>query len=141
MLEMASLAINISEITGVFVFIVFPCLIVVSAIIALIRVFLMPALVNSGEKKTKETIITKVLGKREHVAGAGLGVVSLYYLSFENSLELRVPKKTYKNVNPEDVVKLTYIGEKFEELSIVEKTDEKGAPSYTIGQFTDQSPI
>ncbi len=122
----------IPKIFATFLFIVFPIIIVGGAIIVLFRLFVLPAVSNSGEKKNLVTITTKVVNKREHIAGSGHGCVTFYYVMFEDSLELDVPKKIYNKVNPNDLVKLTYIGEKFEEIKIIKASGEKSVPNYSI---------
>lgn len=122
----------IPKIFATFLFIVFPIIIVGGAIIVLLRLFVLPTISNSGEKKSMATITTKVVNKREHISGSGHGCVTFHYVMFEDSLELDVPKKIYNKVNPNDLVKLTYIGEKFEELKIIKASGEKSVPNYSI---------
>lgn len=123
---------------GIVVFIGFPILIVTVAIIVLIRVFFMPALINSGERKKKLITTTKVISKRENLVGAGHGASTFYYILFEDSLELRVSENIYKKVNAGDIVKLSYIGEKLDEISILKKSNEKSDIKFSnTGYFTD----
>ena len=113
------------EILGLIVFIGFPAIVVVAALVVLFRVFVMPAIANSGEKKKLITTDTKVISKRENLIGAGVGEATVYYVMFEDCLELRVPHKIYDKVNAGDTVRLTYAGEKFEELYVLDESKEK----------------
>ena len=123
---------------GFVVFIGFPAIVLTIVLVVLFRVFILPAIVNSGEKKQLITTTTRIISKRENLVGAGTGAISMYYVMFEDCLELRVPKEIYKQINANDLVKLTYIGEKFEELSVIEASGEKSFPKISnTGYFSD----
>ncbi|MBQ7760628.1 MAG: DUF2500 family protein [Clostridia bacterium] len=113
-----------------------PAIMLVLGIILLVRVF-MPGVVNTGRKATTYTVKTRVLGRREHHINSIQGNVKYYYITFaleeNDKIELKVSKSTFNSVDYDDIVKLTYAGERFKNLSIIERSGKKTVPTYTSG--------
>lgn len=109
--------------------------------ILLVRVF-MPNTVSAGRKAPRTTMLTKVLGRREHHINGIQGIIKYYYVTFElpenDRIELKVPKSIFKSVDYEDKVMLVHYGEHFKSLEVIEKSGKKTTPDFTSGSnFTD----
>ncbi len=111
----------------VFIFAI-PVIAIIIGLVVLIRIFILPNFF-SGRKKQTQTVIAKVLGKREEVLHNPTGFYSMYYVVFafgENEkIELKTSKSEYKNLNYMDKVELTHKGEKLVGLTMLEKSNMK----------------
>lgn len=105
-----------------------PIAIIVVGFVFLIKIFFLPAFF-SGRKKQTQTVIARVLGKREEVMHNPTGLYSLYFVTFsfgENEkIELKTMKSEYKSLNYMDKVELTHKGEKLLGIKMIEKSIEK----------------
>ena len=105
-----------------------PLAIILIAFIVLIKIFFLPTF-NSGRKKQTQTVIARVLGKREEFLHNSTGLYSLYYVTFtfgENEkIELKTSKNEYKSFDYMDKVEITHKGEKLISYSVLEKSKEK----------------
>ena len=105
-----------------------PIAIIVVGFVFLIKIFFLPAFF-SGRKKQTQTVIARVLGKREEVMHNPTGLYSLYFVTFsfgENEkIELKTMKSEYKSLDYMDKVELTHKGEKLLDVKVIEKSTEK----------------
>lgn len=105
-----------------------PTILFCVGIFFLIKIFFLPAFA-SGRKKQTQTVIARVLGKREEVMHNPTGLYSLYFVTFsfgENEkIELKTMKSEYKTLDYMDKVELTHKGEKLLDVKVIEKSIEK----------------
>ena len=105
-----------------------PTILFCVGIFFLIKIFFLPAFA-SGRKKQTQTVVARVLGKREEVMHNPTGLYSLYFVTFvfgENEkIELKTMKSEYKTLDYMDKVELTHKGEKLLDVKVIEKSTEK----------------
>lgn len=112
-------------------------------VIAIVVIFLIKPLISkekNARSNDSSTITTRVIEKRENIAIGSHGTLTYYYVTFEERIDLCVPRRIYKKVNAQDLVKLTYIGDKFISLSVVEKSTEASCGKQVIGHISANSP-
>ena len=106
-----------------------PISLLIVGFVFLIKIFFLPAFA-SGRKKQEQTVIARVLGKREEFLHNSTGLYTLYYVTFtfgENErVELKANKSEYNHLNYMDKVELRHKGEKLISYNILEKSKEKG---------------
>ncbi len=111
-----------------FMMIGIPLIIFGIGVFFLIKIFFLPPF-KSGRKKVTQTVIARVLGKREEFMHNQTGLYSLYYVTFtfgENeNIELMVSKSEYKSLSYMDKIELTHKGEKLIAYTVLEKSKEK----------------
>lgn len=126
----------ISAILLIFIFFIIPLIMIVLGIVLLVRVF-MPNVVSTGRKATVYTVKSRVLERREHHINSIQGIIKYYYVTFEleqnDKIELKVPKSVFNSVDFDDIVKLTYAGDSFKNLEIIDKSGKKVQPTFTSG--------
>ena len=100
-----------------------PSVLVLIAVIALLKVYVLPAFFTSRKKQESRQVAT-VLKKREEVLSSNSGIYSLYLITFKldnDSVELRVPKSTYDSYESGDKGELTSVGDRFVDFTVTEK--------------------
>ena len=100
-----------------------PSVLVLIAIIALLKVYVLPAFFTSRQKREIKQIAT-VLKKREEVLSGPAGIYSLYIILFKidiDSMELRVSKSTFESIESGDKGELTSVGDRFVDFTVTEK--------------------
>lgn len=126
----------ISAILLILIFFVIPIVMLVLGIVLLVRVF-MPSVVSTGRKATTYTVQSRVLERREHHINSIHGNIKYYYVTFaleqNDKIELKVSKSIFNSIDFDDIVKLTYAGERFKNLEIIEKSGKKTQPTFTSG--------
>lgn len=126
----------ISAILLILIFFVIPIVMLVLGIVLLVRVF-MPSVVSTGRKATAYTVQSRVLERREHHINSIHGNIKYYYVTFaleqNDKIELKVSKSIFNSIDFDDIVKLTYAGERFKNLEIIEKSGKKTQPTFTSG--------
>ena len=135
MLFLANIADFYDFLFGIFRFILIfgmPIIIILIGFVFLIKIFFLPAFA-SGRKKQEQTVIARVLGKREELLHNFTGMYSLYYVTFtfgENEkIELKTNKSEYKALDYMDKVELTHKGEKLISYNVLEKS-----PKNAVGE-------
>lgn len=102
-----------------------PSVLFLIAFIALLKVYVLPAFFTS-RKKLEIKQIASVLKKREEVLSGPGGIYSLYLITFKidvDSIELRVPKGIFDNVESGDKGELTNVGDRFVNFTVAEKSE------------------
>lgn len=126
----------ISAILLILIFFVIPIVMLVLGIVLLVRVF-MPSVVSTGRKATTYTVQSRVLERREHHINSIHGNIKYYYVTFaleqNDKIELKVSKSIFDSIDFDDIVKLTYAGERFKNLEIIKKSGKKTQPTFTSG--------
>ena len=126
----------ISAILLILIFFVIPIVMLVLGIVLLVRVF-MPSVVSTGRKATTYTVQSRVLERREHHINSINGNIKYYYVTFaleqNDKIELKVSKSIFNSIDFDDIVKLTYAGERFKNLEIIKKSGKKTQPTFTSG--------
>ena len=101
-----------------------PSVLVLIAVIALLKVYVLPAFFTSRKKQEIKQLAI-VLKKREEVLSSNSGIYSLYLITFKldnDSVELRVPKNIFEGLESGDKGELKIIGDKFVEFILAEKS-------------------
>ncbi len=101
-----------------------PSVLILIAIIALLKVYVLPAFFTSRRKQESNQLAT-VLKKREEVLSGGTGIYSLYLITFkldDDSIELKVPKNTFSGLESGDKGQLKSVGDRFVEFTVTEKS-------------------
>lgn len=119
-----------------------PSLLIVVAILALLKVYVLPAFFTSHKKQeSKQNAV--VLKKKEEVLSGG-GIYSLYLVTFkleDDSIELRVPKNVFLKLDGGDKGQLTNVGDRFIEFNITEKSQSTNEPQVILAGDTMRSSL
>ena len=120
-----------------------PSVLFLIAFIALLKVYVLPAFFTSRQKQESKQTAT-VLKKREEVLSNPSGIYSLYLITFKidvDSIELRVPKSTFDNLESGDKGELTNVGDRFVEFVVSEKTSSKTEKEVALAGDTMRSSL
>ena len=120
-----------------------PSVLILIAIIALLKVYVLPAFFTS-RKKQEHKQTAYVLKKREEVLSNPSGIYSLYLITFKidvDSMELRVPKSTFDNLESGDMGVLTNVGDRFVEFEVTEKSTNETKNQVILAGDTMRSSL
>ncbi len=120
-----------------------PSVLFLIAFIALLKVYILPAFFSSRQKQERKQIAT-VLKKREEVLSGSTGIYSLYLITFKidvDSIELRVPKSTFDNLESGDCGELTNIGDRFVGFTVSEKAKASSEVEVVLAGDTMRSAL
>ena len=120
-----------------------PSVLILIAIIALLKVYVLPAFFTSRQKRESKQVAT-VLKKREEVLSGSTGMYSLYMITFKidnDSIDLRVPKNIYTSLDGGDKGELTNVGDRFVGFDVTEKSKAQTENEVVLAGDTMRSSL